>query len=179
MGSGATWEGFDLLQAELLRYENPNLEPLMEEIKDVLYDQNKISVLAGIDVDDQPMPITQRQLKVNESNARRATQGQGPRLFKQNRSPYGLVHDGPPLDPRYQESRIITNLAMTHHEEAPGEWWVIGAWDTVVSSKGVQFMPFHFRGEGKLPKRNRAGIDSEGLRRVYVALDNFIEKWLR
>lgn len=72
--------------------------------------------------------------------------------------------DGPPLAPRRQFSRVITNLVTGFIEPAGSGviWTAVGAWREVVSVKGVHFLPFHFDGAGNLPVRNLAGVRPEG-----------------
>lgn len=72
--------------------------------------------------------------------------------------------DGPPLAPRRQFSRVITNLVTGYIEPRGGSviWTAVGAWQEVVSVKGVQFLPFHFAGAGRLPVRDLAGVRPEG-----------------
>lgn len=85
--------------------------------------------------------------------------------------------DGPPLSPRRQFSRVITNLVTSYIEPEGNSpiWTAVGTWREVVSTKGVQFLPYHFEGKGRLPVRNLAGVRPEGraeARRVAV-------NWLR
>ena len=75
-------------------------------------------------------------------------------------SEYRLL-DGPPLLPRRQFSRVITNLKTASWQDTTDRniWYARGDWDSVVSIKGVQFLPFHFNGEGNLPVRDLPACD--------------------
>jgi hypothetical protein len=48
---------------------------------------------------------------------------------------------------------------------------VVGAWEDVLSKQGVPFLPFHFRGEGRLPVRDIAGLRPAGYAEAVEVVD--------
>jgi hypothetical protein len=89
--------------------------------------------------------------------------------------------DGPPLAPRRQFSRVITNLVTGFIEPGTGGdiWTAVGAWREVVSVKGIQFLPYHFSGAGRLPVRNLAGVRPEGRAEARRVAVNFFRLLIR
>ncbi len=71
--------------------------------------------------------------------------------------------DGPPLAPRRQFSRVITNFETTSFQpQEHGYWLVTGRWQEVVSATGYRFLPDLFDGN---PPQVRAR-DLRGVRPV-------------
>jgi hypothetical protein len=95
-------------------------------------------------------------------------------------SQYRLL-GGPPLAPRDQFSRVITNFKTTYTDPRQGgkEWAVIGAWDDVVNKDGIHFLPFHFNGTGRLPRRDLRGIRPAGVAKAMDALRNWVRLAIR
>ncbi len=95
--------------------------------------------------------------------------GRGPAMsgFNNNlRSSEYRKLDGPPLAPRRQFSRVITNL-YTGSGRDPGnanKWFAVGAWREVVSIKGVHFLPFLFE------MRDLRGVRPEGQSKMVESL---------
>ena len=154
--------------------------PLMRHWERIIESDNREGVLAGTDKDGGYMlAVTYRpvrpgvkltvaqRLGQNTRKRRGDFSGRGPAVSGWNNnltsSEYRLL-DGPPLAPRRQFSRVITNLVTTSFPDSndPNKWYAIGAWDSVVSAKGVHFLPFHFNGEGNLPMRDLRGVRPEG-----------------
>ena len=81
---------------------------------------------------------------------------------------------GPPLAPRDQFSRVITNLKVTIGTPAMGanNWYAEGAWDEVVNTKGEPFLKYHFDGIG-LPRRDLRGVRPQGIAKAIDALRNW------
>lgn len=175
------------------KLERPDATPLMMTWMKVIEKDNRDGVLKGTDKDGAPLvPVKYRpvgrvaKLTLGQKNtanprARRGSlAGFGPIAagFNNNltSSEYRRL-DGPPLSPRRQFSRVITNLVTSYIEPEGNSpiWTAVGTWREVVSTKGVQFLPYHFEGKGRLPVRNLAGVRPEGraeARRVAV-------NWLR
>jgi hypothetical protein len=88
---------------------------------------------------------------------------------------------GPPLAPRDQFSRVITNFKTTfggpYHGNSPN-WYAEGAWDEVVSKKGVPFLRFHFEGIGQ-KRRDLRGVRPIGIAKAMVALRNWARLTVR
>ena len=70
---------------------------------------------------------------------------------------------GPPLAPRREASRVISNL-RTRHRVQGGALVVEGFWDDVVSAKGRPFLHAHFTGTNNLPRRDLRGVRPAGMR---------------
>jgi hypothetical protein len=94
-------------------------------------------------------------------------------------SQYRLL-GGPPLAPRDQFSRVITNLKTTFTSPALGAsyWSVIGAWDQVVDVKGMPFLWRHFNGIG-VPRRDLRGVRPNGQEEANEALQNWARLAIR
>lgn len=168
--STAAWPGFDSVQAILEQLIHFDPTPILPSLEGVIYRDNRRGVLAGLDRDGVPMTPT-----VRESTAEghwvtfSRPDGSLGHYYQAGRSPTpGAppgVSEGPgkPLAPRDERSRVIANLVTAWYQDGPTRWVVFGAWEDVVSKDGVPFLPFHFRGEGKLPTRDLAGLRPEGL----------------
>lgn len=86
---------------------------------------------------------------------------------------------GPPLAPRGEASRVITNYLVNQTTSSP--WIVEGAWVDILSRKGVPFIHAHFIGAGcgknmatQLPVRNLVGIRQWGRDQIQRALRDWI-----
>jgi hypothetical protein len=87
---------------------------------------------------------------------------------------------GPPLAPRDQFSRVITNLKTTYTSPSHGarQWAVIAAWDEVVNRKGQRFLHYHFDGIGQ-KRRDLRGIRPAGVAKAREALRNWARLTIR
>lgn len=148
--SYASWDSFAGVMTALAWAADPDLSELCVELGDVIADDNRRGVLAGLDRDGSPMPATLRQLR-------------------------GAGDQGPPLAPRGDASRVIANLRTGWERQGPGEWVAWGEWLNVLSDRGVSFLPFHFRGEGRLPTRDLAGLRPEGLEDAQSVVSAWVE----
>lgn len=137
---------FQVPQLAALQAGLTNPTPLLEELERVLVADNREGLLAGTDGDGRPLaPLAASTLKKRKGT-------------------------GPPLIPQFTASRAIANYRTAHGQDGPGRWVVLGAWENVLSRGGVPFLPFHFRGEGRLPTRDIANIRPEGMRRAREAV---------
>lgn len=100
---------------------------------------------------------------------------------------------GPPLAPFGPGSRVISNYTVEPVVENGGNTvGVEGGWDDVVSEKGVEFLPFHFKGATSskatfatsiagnnhhLPRRNLVGLRRWGKTQAKKEIQAWIE-WL-
>jgi len=85
---------------------------------------------------------------------------------------------GPPLAPRGPASRVISNYAVRALVEDGGNTvGVEGGWNDVVSKKGFEFLPVHFNGSGRLPRRNLVGLRAWGKAQAHKELRAWID-WL-
>jgi hypothetical protein len=170
--------GLDRLRARFDRLVNPNPEPLMITWMRIIDDDNRKGVLAGLDGDGNPLiPVTYRPVKPGVKLTVEQRLGQTPRKKRGRYAAFGSISeglynnlssssyrqlDGPPLAPRRQFSRVITNLLTAFGRISSHTWQAIGYWNEVLSKKGRPFLMYHFNGEGRLPKRDLRGIRPEG-----------------
>ncbi len=161
-----------------------DVTPLLENWERQLEDGNRKGVLAGTDGAGNPMiPVTYRpvgqvrkKLTLGERlgqrpNKRRGEYGgigpvQGGLLANNNLTSQAYRQlDGPPLAPRRQFSRVITNAVTGNYPDVTqrGVYYVELAWGEVVSPKGFHFLPVHFKGlplgkHGPSIKRDLRGV---------------------
>lgn len=189
MTSFVDLSGLDRLTARVSKLGSLDATPLMATFMRVIEEDNRKGVLAGTDKDGGYMPaVTYRPVgKGKRANARQKNNvkgrvrsgvfgGLGPMASGLHNNLTTAEYrklSGPPLAPRRQFSRVITNL-RTAFEWSPDRtmWTAYGAWFEVVSVKGRPFLSAHFQGKGRLPLRNLAGVRPEGrtkARRAAVA----------
>ena len=166
----------DKMTERFLRLVDPDAKLLMKTWMDIIEQDNRKGVLAGLDKDGNPMaPVTYRPV----APSRRLTRAQKNNPKKGARvgvflgfgpAPSGLNNnltsaeyrrlDGPPLAPRRGFSRVVTNLKTTWHRNGP-VWTAVGLWDEVVSRKGKKFLRYLFNGQGRfgsIPARDLRGV---------------------
>lgn len=183
------FSGLDRLQAKLNEIRKADARPLMVSWMKIIEDDNRKGILAGLDKDGNPMdpvkyrPRTPKKLTKAQRNDQRAGIKRG--IFAGIGShPAGLNNNltpgeyrqlaGPPLAPRRQFSRVITNLKTWFYPNGPGANTAEGYWDQVVNTKGVSFLGFHFRGKGRLPRRDIHGVRPEGREKARKAAVNWM-----
>jgi hypothetical protein len=187
------WPGYDALQANLSHLTEFDAYPLMERWADIIVEGNRRGLLAGTDGYDNPMPaLKYRDGKVKATRNRRVPMygtslyettgignfGTGPN----DNLPASKYRDltGPRLAPRRDASRAIKNLhTEIRHDPTNKTWEVIGAWYQVVSEDGVPFLPFHFRGEGRLPTYDLRPIRAKDRQFALNALRAFVLQQFR
>ena len=182
--------GLDRLMWRVNRLTTLDMTPLMMTWQNIIIKDNRRGVLAGLDKDGLPLkPVTYRPI----GKAKRLTLAQkNTDNSKQRKGVFGGfgplaagLHNnltskeyqglgGPPLAPRREFSRVITNLKSAYAEGAPGDarWAAACAWVGVVSARQVEFLPYHFNGTGGLPVRDLRGVRPQGMleaRRAMVA----------
>ena len=193
MPANVDWPGYDALQANLSHLTQFDARPLMERWKDIVVEGNRRGVLAGVDGHDNPMPPLKYRDGKGRNTRHRKVGAAGTSLHDATgRGPYATgLHDnltteqyrkltGPRLAPRRDGSRAIKNLrTRIDHDPASNEWSVIGAWHQVVSVKGVEFLPFHFRGDGRLPKYDLRPVREKDRQFALNALRAFVTQLFR
>jgi hypothetical protein len=174
--------GLDRLKARFDKLANPNPVPLLITWMQILDDDNRKGVLAGLDKHGTPMiPVTYRpkeagvKLTVEQRLGQSARKGRG-RFAAFGSSSEGLFNnlssssyrklDGPPLAPRRQFSRVITNYIQRFGRLSTTAWEVVGYWDQVLSRQGIRFLHWHFDGTTKLPSRDLRGLRQWGVDRA-------------
>lgn len=184
--SYVSWDSFSGIMTILAWTADPDLSDLCEILRDVIFEDNKRGVLAGLDKDGMPMAPTVRESTPEGHWVRyRLPDGKPARYFQAGSSPtpgappWVSEGSGPPLAPRREQSRVIANLATTYARNGPSNWVVTGTWEDVVSTPrsgpGVSFLPFHFEGQGRLPTRDLAGLRPQGLQEALEIVSAWTE----
>ena len=178
--------GLDRLRARLAKVANPDPTDLLLRITNVMDEDNRRGILKGEDgVGGYMVGVTYRPIGkkgVRLTVAQRLGQAPRTKRGKSSRIGSGLEHvnnnltsaeyrllDGPPLAPRKQFSRVITNYEVKPRQIGARKWEVVGAWINVLSRKGVPFLRYHFEGAGRLPIRDLRGIRAWGMERIRSA----------
>jgi hypothetical protein len=158
-------------------------EDLMEHWRRLMEEGNLRGVLAGTDGDGNPLkkvtyrPRDPRKLTVGERLGQRTNKRRGQFAGSGNYDQYKILPnnnlsssayrrlDGPPLAPRRQFSRVVTNFKTTTFQmEEHGSWVVIGTWDDVVSPSGYHFLPDLFA------TRNLRGVRPDDLAKIKATI---------
>lgn len=161
--------GLDRLWKKVNKLGRLDATPLMATWMDIISDDNRKGVLAGLDKDGNPMaPVTYRpkgptvgigaksasRFRNNAKGRSKAGTfaGIGSHAAGLNNNLLRREYEqltGPPLAPRRQFSRVITNLVTMYDESSDGKTWhAYGFWDEVVDVKGRPFLQYHFQGRG-------------------------------
>lgn len=82
--------------------------------------------------------------------------------------------DGPPLAPRRDESRVISNYRVAEKRITTDQIEVVMAWADVLNVKGEPFLKYHFNGQGQL-KRDLRGIRPWGWDRLRSAVRQWVK----
>jgi hypothetical protein len=174
--------GLHRLRARLQRIANPDATPLMLSWIRTIDSDNRRGIMAGTDKDGLPMAPARYRPK---PSALRASAGQKNNPKKGARRgefagygahPAGLNNNltsaeyrrlaGPPLAPRGQFSRVVTNLKFRYARTSNGGWEAVGYWDQVVNARGTPFLRYLFDGMGRrgpIPKRDLRGVRPGGV----------------
>jgi hypothetical protein len=180
--------GFDRWEERLRRVLTADYYPLMEQWEVVMTRDNTRGILAGQDKDGNPVkPVTYRPkgqpagLTRGQRNGRRknarfgAFAGFGPHAAGLNNNltlaEYRKL-DGPPLAPRRQFSRVITNFGTDATKTGP-PWFVVGFWDDVVDVKGRPFLDRAFA------VRDMRGVRPQGKDEARKAAVRYVRKLVR
>lgn len=149
-----TWPDSFTMRIKGARSASADLGQLMPDLERIAWQSNRDGLLAGTDRDGVPMaPLAASTLRYRKG-------------------------DGPPLVPRRNQSRMIANYRVTSFRRPDGNWVILGAWQNVLSKKGVPFIPFHADGTRRMPRRDPVGVRPLGRLQVGVALRAWIqEKW--
>lgn len=134
---------------------------VMPELERLAWHDNREGLLAGQDGDGRPLaPLAARTIKYRKS----ATGPADPHA--------------PPLIPARERSRAIANYRVTHVRRSATSWLILGAWQDVLSSRGVPFLPFHAEGAGHLPVRDIFAVRPAGRRKMSAALRDWVRaRW--
>jgi hypothetical protein len=172
MPSQLVTTGLDQLDGKLRSLRAADFKPLMLRWRAVLEEDNTAGALAGLNGFGGTLrPVTYRPRPA------RGPVNMAPLRNDNLRSSAYRVLSGPPLAPRGVQSRIIKNYRTADDMEPPRRWIALGAWQDVLSTNDVPFLPFHFRGEGNLPRRDLAHVRPDALKKAREALRAYV-KWL-
>lgn len=182
--------GLDRLIKHLQKVQNPNPTPLQITTMQIMEEDNRRGVLGGTDGTGAYMlAVTYRpKTTVNKGKGRTANarqrnnvkgrvksgvfSGFGPAAagFHNNLTPaeYRKLN-GPPLAPRRQFSRVITNYVLSPFTANRYRFGVVGTWLDVVNAKGKPFLKYLFDGTKDMPARDLRGIRPEGVRKMRKA----------
>jgi hypothetical protein len=184
--------GLDRLAGKLKSLTHLDATDLMLTWSKVIDQDNRDGVMAGLDKDGVPMapvtyrpkysqigPLTKHSKVGKPTKEQRGGRNANARKGAYNPSPMGGLSSaeyrllaGPPLAPRYQFSRVITNLKVGFGRLDSGNWYAAGMWDEVLSAKGVPFLRFHFDGIGQ-KRRDLRGVRPAGVDKARSALRNW------
>jgi hypothetical protein len=193
--------GCERIQRRLAEIEHvmDHAGDLMEHWERLMEEGNRRGVLEGTDRDGNPMlPVTYRPTytqkraiyagtakPIRPTLAQRLGQharaqrgnlfGFGPAVsgFNNNltSSEYREL-DGPPLAPRRQFSRVITNFLTTSFQpQEHGYWIVTGAWKDVVSVTGYTFLHHLFDGDSpQVGARDLRGVRPDDVKAMKATI---------
>lgn len=171
------------LQAMLFSLTHPDFSDLMTACAVVMQEDHAYGVLHGTDGDGNPMERTRYRnslttappkkrptLNTMRDGYKPISAGSRPNNNNLTSAEYRKL-SGPPLAPRGPQSRVIRNYVTRTGLTSTGSHYVQAAIVDVVSAKGVEFLPAHFDGVGRLPKRDLRGIRPTGLARILRLLE--------
>jgi hypothetical protein len=189
--------GLDRLRARFEELAHLDPTPVLIRIGALMDDDNRKGVLAGTDGANQPLaPVTYRPVSAKTGKptkkgialtvAQRLGQSPGKGRGRSSRIGSGTEHvnnnlttaeyrllGGPPLAPRKQFSRVITNYTQKPVQVSDTVWEVVGSWVNVLSRKGVPFLTFHFNGVGQ-KRRDLRGIRPSGISAIRETAKNWM-----
>lgn len=198
--------GLDRINEGLRKLGDPDATDLMVTWMNVIDDDNRKGILAGLDKDGVPMaPVTYRPRAYSPIKRLQPTKGQrgGMRanarkggMLGAGATNYGNLTSaeyrmlgGPPLAPRGQFSRVVANLQTTYGRTGPldMQWFAAGFWDEVLDRKGKPFLQYHFQGAtggGRrrnvtLPRRDLRGVRPAGVAKAMKAMAAWARLLLR
>ncbi len=169
--------GLDRLERAVKALGEISYTPLMATWEDILMQDNRRAAMAGLDGDGNklqavtyrpdPMVGTRKPIKY------------APLANNNLTSSHYRSLSGPPLAPRGMNSRIVTNYRTASAELSDGRWTAIGAWEDVLSVRGVSFLRYHFTGSGALPVRDLRGIRPNVRVEARRSLRDFLMQYMR
>ena len=117
--------GLDRLIGGLAGLRKPDVRPLLDATARMLVEENARKALAGLDCNNQPLRVTQRE-----------------RLASRSRR----LGSGKPLAPRYRASRIITRARAAGFVSPDGGFQVVLDWPGFTDRKGRPILGHHQKG---------------------------------
>lgn len=161
-------DGLTRITQKITALGSIDFAPLMRAWEVVLEEDNKAGALAGLDGDGNPLAPVKYRPKPGKKVVFTV-------LHNNNltNSHYRSL-DGPPLAPRRENSRIVTNFKASHLRLSEDSWQVIGAWKNVLDVKDRPFLRYHFQGAGRLPRRDLRRVRPTAVKRARMALRDFM-----
>ena len=182
-----------------------DVTPLLLNWERQMEQGNRKGVLAGTDGKGQAMiPVTYRPVgtprkkltlgerlgqKVNKRRGEYGgTMAAGGGLLANNNLTSAAYRqlDGPPLAPRRQFSRVISNAVTGHYPDLinHGVYYVELAWGDVVSPSGYHFLKVHFNGmplgkNGPCKKRDLRGVRPDDKQKMIASLRSWCALTIR
>jgi len=164
---------------QLRRIRTADHRPLMERWQDTVEADNKRGVLAGLDKDGKPLI----KVKYRPRNGTKFVNRKKDRGFKGYGPLASGLHGnlttaeyvrltGPPLAPRRQNSRVITNF-VTRPGKRGDTWFVEAAWLDVVDDEGEPFLQWLFL------YRDIRGVRPEGMEAARKQLITYVRRLVR
>jgi hypothetical protein len=167
----------DTIIGQCQRFRSPDVRPLLTKWERRIPEDNERGILAGTDCFGHPMPaVTYRPIGDKPRKFSRADQqrhlsgfsaiGGGRREETSGNNLTSAQYRrlaGPPLAPRGNLSRVVTNLRTQQgYDDSRGVYFAIASWFDIVSRKGREFILAHFigarTGHTTLPIRDLRGI---------------------
>lgn len=194
MASIVDLSGLDRLQRKLGKLQDIDATPLMATWMQIVAEDNRDGIMAGLDKDGNPMAaVTYRPKNETATTKQQRNGGRRNAAFGQfggfgpmaaglhnNLSPAEYRRlSGPPLAPRGVFSRVISNLRTSFQRGRDGTWQVVGAWFEVVSTRGVKFLSSHFNGSGNSPQRDLRGVRPSGRQKAREAALAWMRDYIR
>jgi hypothetical protein len=193
--------------ARIAPIPDEDMSVLMEEFAAIVVEDNRKGILEGTDKDGNPMkpvsyrPVADKTKFPGHSGGAKKTKarpdgsfGTGSGAFKGAKTArFGNLTleqykklDGPPLAPRYDKSRVITNLKVGYQQVDARTWEAVGLWDQVLDQAGQPFLMKHFTGATvpfgkktiKLPVRDLRGVRPWGRQQARRAVRLWIQDLL-
>lgn len=177
MASGVEWMNRGRAETKLAkagRISFADVQPALEAGELILTEGNRRKVLSHQDGKGAPMiPVTYRGQAVaikrrSRSGDRFGTtsgtfKGFGPLASGLNGNLTTAEYKkltGPPLAPRGEQSRVITNMRTAIGQNG-GQFYVTKTWMDVVDVKGRPFLMAHFKGQNGQKRRDLRGISPQ------------------
>lgn len=164
--------GLAKIEAMLQAMADADFGPLMTVWEDILQEDNRRSLMLGLDGEGNPMvPVVYRPKPVKHVDLS---------LLPHNNltSSHYRTLGGPPLAPRGLGSRTITNFRTASAKLPSGTWAVVGAWEGIADVGGRPFIGAHFEGRGHLPRRDLRGVRPKAQAEAAAALREFLDGFL-
>lgn len=185
------WAGFNQLDQMFYALGNFDPMPVLDQWDQIIVEGNRRGVLSGVDGHGVAAPPLQYRDGRGKKTRNRKAPNFGTTTFQlDDAGPFtALPNDnlttaqyrkltGPRLAPRGELSRSIKALGTIIESVSDDTWRVVGSWEAF-SVKGVKFLPFHFDGDGNLPKYDLRPVRPEDLEFCGNALRGYLQTLMR